>query len=251
MVGFSGFSGVSQPNSLRHLRWAPFSLIQPCRSLEGIVLKNLRNTLRKAFNEPKDQPKDMRKIINKSWWLYLGPKIKLSGENRFQWILFLKTLVKSGKKLQLITIDSSPFQPFTWTTITVTITPREIWRWLNMHSFDCARYSGWFSWYFPPKSLYLESITWISQKIHTNQTENQLPHLPGIVYLTIFGASHVVSVQPRLISVENPSCVGWRGIEGLSPRTMALIQASPAQNWRKPNKCPLLNYLLPSICWFD
>ena len=132
-------AGVSQPNSLRHLRWAPFSLIRPCRSLEGIVLKNLRNTLRKAFNEPNDQPKEMRKIINKSSWLYLGPKIKSSGENRFQWIHCLKTLVKSGKKLQLITIDSSPFHPFTWTTITVTITPREIWRWLKMHSLDCAR----------------------------------------------------------------------------------------------------------------
>lgn len=208
------------------------------------------------FNEPKDQPKDMRKIINKSSWLYLGPKIKLSGENRFQWILFLKTLVKSGKKLQLITIDSSPFQPFTWTTITVyptvTITPREIWRWLNMYSLDCARYSGRFSWYFPPKSLYLESITWILQKIHTNQTQNQSPHLPGIVYLTIFGASHVVSVQPRLISVgSRPVSAGW------------VSKGYPHERWlwsklhlrkvegNQTNVPYLITCCYLFVCWFD
>lgn len=88
-------------------RW--FNLVVP----KELSSKIFETSLLGPRSEAKDQPKEMRKILNKSSWLYLGPKIKLSGDNRFQWNLFLKTIV---------TITVYP---------TVTITPLKIWRWLN------------------------------------------------------------------------------------------------------------------------
>ena len=90
-VVFRGFPEFLNPIPW-HLRWAPFSLIRPCRSLEGIVLKNLRNTLRKdercSTNQktsPKTWGKSSTNLRDFTWVPKSNCRVKTGFNEFFSW----------------------------------------------------------------------------------------------------------------------------------------------------------------------